>query len=72
MRKARSVLDESGQVELDIFSKDGYYLYKTFLSFNPEIIKIGFLYDIFTSEETGEVKIKRYRIKNWDQIEEGM
>jgi len=71
-RKARSVLDESGQVELDIFSKDGYYLYKTFLSFNPEIIKDGLLYDIFTSEETGEVKIKRYRIKNWDQIEEGI
>ena len=72
IRKARSVLDESNRVELDIFSKDGYYLYKVFLSFNPEIIKDGFLYDIFTSEETGEVKIKRYRIKNWDQIEEGM
>lgn len=72
VRKARSVLDESDRVELDIFSKDGYYLYRAFLSFNPEIIKDGLLYDIFTSEETGEVKIKRYRIKNWDQIEEGM
>ena len=72
VRKARSVLDESDQFEFDIFSKDGYYLYRAFLSFNPEIIKDGFLYDIFTSEETGEVKIKRYRIKNWDQIEEGM
>jgi hypothetical protein len=72
VRKARSVLDESGQVELDIFSKDCYYLYKTFLSFNPEITKDGLLYDIFTSEETGEVKIKRYKIINWDQIKEGI
>jgi len=72
VRKAPSVLDDSDRVELDIFSQDGYYLYKTFLSFNPEIIKDGFLYDIFTSEETGEVKIRRYRVKNWDQIEKGM
>jgi hypothetical protein len=72
VRKAPSVLDESDQVELDIFGKDGYYLYKTYLSFNPDIIKDGFLYDIFTSDETGDVKIKRYSIKNWDQIEEGI
>jgi len=72
IRKGRSVLDESDRVELDIFSQDGYYLYNAFLSFNPEIIKNGFLYDIFTSEETGDVKIKRFRIKNWDQIEKGI
>ena len=72
IRKARSVLDESGQAELDIFSNDGYYLYKVFLSFNPEIIRNGLLYDIFTSEETGEVRIKRYKVKNWDQIKERM
>ncbi len=72
IRKARSVLDESGQDELDIFSNNGYYLYKVFLSFNPEIIGNGLLYDIFTSEETGEVKIKRYKVKNWNQIKEGI
>jgi hypothetical protein len=71
VRIARSVLDESGQVELDIFSKDGYYLYRTILSFNPDIIKNGLLYDRYTSEETGEVRIKRYRVKNWDQIKVG-
>jgi hypothetical protein len=72
VRKAPSVLDESNRVELDIFSKDGYYLYKAFLSFSPEIIKDGLLYDVFTSEETGEVKIKRYKVKNWNQIKEGI
>jgi len=72
VRRAPSVLDESNQVELDIFSRDGYYLYKAFFSFSPEIIKDGLLYDVFTSEETGEVKIKRYKVKNWDQIKEGI
>jgi len=72
VRKAPSVLDDSDRVELDIFSQDGYYLYKVFLPFNPEIIKGGLLYDISTSEETSEVKIKRYRVKNWDQIEKGI
>jgi hypothetical protein len=72
IRIARSVLDESDQVELDIFSKDGYYLYRTILSFYPDIIKNGLLYDRYTSEETGEVKIKRYKVKNWNQIKEGI
>jgi hypothetical protein len=57
---------------LNIFSKDGYYLYKTFLPFSPDIVKNGVLYDRFTSEETGEVKIKRYKVKNWDQIKRGI
>lgn len=72
VRIAPSVLDESGRVELDVFSRDGYYLYKTYLSFSPEIITHGLLYDVFTSEDTGEIKIKRYRVMNWDQLEEGI
>jgi hypothetical protein len=70
--KAPSVLNDSDQLEFDIFSQGGYYLYKTFLSFNPDIIKEGLLYDRFTSEETGEVKIKRYKVKNWNQIKGGI
>ncbi len=72
VRKAPSVLDERDQVEIDIFSKNGYYLYKSTFPFNPEIIKDGLLYDIFTSEETGEVRIRRYKIMNWDRIEKGI
>ena len=66
----RSVFDESELINFDIFSNEGYYLYKTSLSFSPEVIKNGFAYDVLTSRETGEVKIKRYKIKNWDQIKE--
>ena len=72
VRKVKSVLDKSREVEFDIFSNDGYYLYKTSFSFPPNVIKKGYLYYIFTSEETGEVRIKRFKIRNWNQIKVGI
>jgi hypothetical protein len=68
VRKVKSVLDESEEDEMDIFSADGYYLYTTKLNLSRGFIKGGFLYDTSYSEETGEYKVLRYRIKNWDQI----
>ena len=64
-----SVLEPSAPLEIDIFSADGIYLYRTSLPFNPDFLRAGFAYDIFTSDETGEAVIKRYRINNWDQIQ---
>jgi len=72
VRKVKLVLSKSSEVEFDIFSSDGYYLYKTSFSFPPNVITNGYLYYIFTSEETGEVKIKRFKIKNWNQIKVGI
>ena len=72
VQRVKSVFDESTRIEFDIFNKEGYYLYKISLPFSPEIIKHGCIYDIQTPEETGEVKAKRYHIKNWDQIKEAI
>ena len=72
VRRVKSVIDESEEVEFDIFSKEGYYLYKTNLPFTPTVIKNGYFYEYYSSEETGEVKIKRYKAKNWEQITEGI
>jgi hypothetical protein len=72
VKKVKSVLDKSKETEFDIFSNDGYYLYKTSFSFTPNNITNGYLYYIFTSEETGEVRIKRFKIKNWNQIKVGI
>jgi hypothetical protein len=72
VRRVKPVLDESKEVEFDIFSKDGYYLYKTNLPFTPAVIKNGYFYEYYSSEETGEVKIKRYKVKNWEKIIEGI
>jgi len=70
VRKVTSVLNRTGKIEFDIFNKSGYYLYKTTMPFSPEIIKNGYLYDQHTSEETGEVRIRRYKVKNWNQLKE--
>jgi len=41
VRWLKSVLDKSDEIEFDIFSKEGIYLYKTKLPFTPRIIKNG-------------------------------
>lgn len=72
VRRIKSTLDKSESVEYDIFSSDGYYLYKSALSFSPDAIKNSHMYDISSDEETGEVKIKRYKINNWNDIKKGI
>ncbi len=54
--------------EFDIFSKDGYYLYKTVFKLTPFVIKDGLFYTRIMNEDIGEVFVKRFKIKNWDQI----
>lgn len=68
VREAESVLEQTGDAHLDVFSGEGYYLYRMVLPFTPELIHSGFLYDISTSEDTGEVRIKRFKIRNWNQM----
>ncbi|HUU38419.1 MAG TPA: hypothetical protein VMW46_09490 [Candidatus Desulfaltia sp.] len=53
---------------VDVFSKDGVYLYKMTWPFIPAAIKHGCLYEARTDEETGEVRVVRHRIKNWSQM----
>jgi hypothetical protein len=61
---------ETVEKEFDVFSKDGYYLYKTVCQYTPYVIKDGYYYTRIQNEETGEVFVKRYKIKNWEQIRE--
>jgi len=68
VQKMKSVIDKSKEVEFDIFSKDGHYLYKTKFPFTPEIIRKGYVFNIYSSDETSETKIERYKIKNWSEI----
>jgi len=55
-------------IALDSFSKDGYFLYKSTIPRGTYIIKDGFLYAYVMDEDSGEELVKRFRIKNWDQI----
>lgn len=61
-----------GPKECDIFSKDGFYLYKTTLPHPPYLIEKGYFYTRIINEDTGEYLVKRFKIKNWDQIKEGI
>ena len=58
--------------EVEIFSKDGYFLYKSTIPRGTYIINDGYIYAYVMNEDTGEELVKRYRIKNWNQIKKGM
>jgi hypothetical protein len=70
-RKNHPDQTENVERKLDIFSKDGYYLYQATCLFHPYMIKTGFFYTQFVNDDTGEVFVKRLKIKNWDQIKTG-
>jgi hypothetical protein len=51
--------------DIDVFSKDGYYLYRMTWPFIPQVIKGGFLYEVRQDEGAGLTRITRHKIKNW-------
>jgi hypothetical protein len=61
--------EENIQKEIDVFSKDGIFLYKTKLPKHTFIIRNGYVYAL---EANDEEVIKRYKIKNWDSIKSGL
>jgi hypothetical protein len=66
-----SILDKARTKVFDVFASDGIYLYRTKLPFWPEAIKAGSIYEIRRNEETGDIKIIRHRVKNWDKMKTG-
>jgi len=56
--------------EVDVFSKDGYYLYKSTIPRGTYIIKDEYLYAYVMNEGSGEELVKRFRIENWSSLEE--
>jgi hypothetical protein len=58
-------LETSATTSIDVFSKEGIYLYRMSWSRFPAAIKGGALYEVRQDEETGETTIVRSRIKNW-------
>jgi len=57
---------------VDVFSKDGHFLYKTILPVNTVQIMDGFLYAYIIDDNKGGEYVKRFRIKNWDQLITGI
>ena len=62
--------NEQKQGQYDFFSKEGYYLYRINIPVRPQKIKNELLYVIESDDKTGYIQLKRYRIKNWNQLRE--
>jgi hypothetical protein len=54
--------------DIDVFSKDGLYLYRLAWPFIPQVIKGGFLYEVRQDEDKGLTSIIRHRITNWSDF----
>jgi hypothetical protein len=54
--------------EVDVFNRQGFYLYRTKLPRNTYVIKNGYLYAHDLNEEEGLESVKRYEITNWKQL----
>lgn len=63
--RTRSILDKDAPWAIDVFSKDGFYIYRMFWSSFPSAIQGGFLYEVRTDKDSGEYFIIRSKIKNW-------
>ncbi len=59
---------EVGTQDIDVFSKDGFYLYRMTWPFMPQVIRGGFLYEVRQDEDKGLTRIIRYRITNWSDF----
>ena len=67
----KSILErEDKMIRIDVFSKDGIYLYEMNWSFMPALIKNGFLYEVRENEETGYSQIIRHKIVNRSKFKE--
>ena len=72
VKSFKSRFDEEKNNHYDLFCKDGYYIYKATIPILYPIIKNGCVYATEYDQETGYAKVKRYKIKNWEQIKEGI
>jgi len=67
----RSILERDQSIRfVDVFSQDGFYLYRMKWPFVPSLVKGGFLYEVSENVETGDVKIFRHKINNWQEFKE--
>ena len=69
--RSKSILEREDQTSsIDVFSKEGIYLYQMNWPYIPALIKKGFLYEVSVDEEMGDVKVIRHKIINWNKFKE--
>lgn len=67
--RSRSILEREEKARwVDVFSKEGIYLYRMNWPFIPALIKKGYLYEVRESEDIGDVTVMRHKINNWEEF----
>jgi hypothetical protein len=67
----KSILEKTTAAAVDVFAKEGVYLYRMTWPRIPALIKGGALYEVRQDPETGETTVVRSRIKNWGLMKNG-
>ena len=55
-----------------MFNKEGCFLYKVQIDQPSLVFRNGYIYGPIINPETGYIKVKRFKIKNWEHIKEGI
>lgn len=71
VEKTREAENKKKEIYFDLFNPNGYYLYRVKMKDGtvPEMIVNRSVYAIRENQRKGCYEIKRYRIRNWAQIE---
>ena len=70
MRRFKLYNPEDRSEVYDLFSEKGIFIYRVKMPLPPRIIRKGYIYRIVPDRDTGYIKVKRYKIRNWDKIKE--
>jgi len=63
-----SILEKDASVGVDVFSREGIYLYRMTWTSPPAAIGAGFLYEVRQDPETDETLVIRHKIMNWEAM----
>jgi len=66
--RSKSILEKDAPTHVDVFSREGVYLYRMTWAFWPTAIRGGFFYEVREDPETSEYLVIRQKITNWEAM----
>jgi hypothetical protein len=63
-----SILEKAAPTRVDVFSREGIFLYRMSWTSRPAAIRAGYLYEVREDPETSEYLVIRHRIANWEAM----
>ena len=66
--RSNSILEKDAPICVDVFSREGVYLYRMTWASWPAAIRSGFFYEVREDPETSEYLVIRQKITNWEAM----